>query len=191
MSCPEFEKSGLLFISGELKKEEARSYRAHLRECTTCLELVRQYREMFELADGLNELSPGPEIRERILEAGRQAPGRTAHRKKSLFTRFGLDMLRSPWVWGIPAAAAVALMLFLNPFSRDSAELNDVLAWNDDFLVESSMIEDDIANVGILTGTPHIDEEMLAPLPGVSTLNDEFISIRKGIEDLLQEITGF
>ncbi|MBN2416306.1 hypothetical protein JXO52_10715 [bacterium] len=191
MSCPEFEKSGLLFISGELEKEEAKAYRMHLRECDTCLALVREYRELFAKTEGLAELSPGPEIRERVLAAGSRAAVKSAAGKDTVFSRLSRALFPAPWMWGIPAAAIVVLMLLLNPFARNSAELDDVLAWNDDFLLESAMIEADIENVKTLTATPYLEEDVYSPVPNVSTLNDEFISIRNGIEDLLQEITGF
>ena len=55
MSCPEFEKKGLLFISGELEKDEARAYRNHLKTCDFCLREIKEYRNIFEISTDIKQ----------------------------------------------------------------------------------------------------------------------------------------
>ncbi|MCL2690245.1 MAG: zf-HC2 domain-containing protein [Chitinispirillia bacterium] len=45
MACNEFEKSGLLYVSGELDEHEIRQYEAHLLVCSDCRYETEEYKK--------------------------------------------------------------------------------------------------------------------------------------------------
>lgn len=45
MACNEFEKSGLLYVSGELDEHEIRQFEAHLKVCSECRYETEEYKK--------------------------------------------------------------------------------------------------------------------------------------------------
>lgn len=193
MSCPEFEKNGLLLISGELNKNEAREYRNHLKECTLCVAEIKEFRKIFEYSRNLEEFLPGPEVRESILNHSRRRPvkAKLLNRIENWWQERIKNQL---WVLGVStvATAAVLVILLLKPFSNmERLNGENALAWNDDFLMESLYLNEDIDNIHNFSNLAIIDEQSDDSIEDLSTMTDEFSTIRNGIEDLLQEIKVF
>ena len=69
MECNKFEKTGLLYVSGELSPAEAREYETHVAACEECRRETEAYREeraKLYTADILSD-RPGPEVDAEII----------------------------------------------------------------------------------------------------------------------------
>jgi len=193
MSCPEFDKYGLLLISGELSEDEGREYRRHCKECQACVAEIKEYRKLFAQTSQLEEHLPAPEVRNFILQQSRRKSSRVmlGSRIRNLWQEMLQNQL---WLWGTSTAvtAAVVLLLLLKPFSHyDQLRNDDLLAWNDNFLVETLSLEEDMDNIYTLSTLSVIVEEIETSSDNLSTMTDDFSLIRDGIEDLLQDINVF
>jgi anti-sigma factor RsiW len=77
MTCQEFAKSLMAFVSGELAEEDQRRLQRHARQCPLCADEVDSYQRVMRLGHLLPILDPPPEILER-LRAALQAIEETA-----------------------------------------------------------------------------------------------------------------
>lgn len=194
MPCPEFEKYGLLFVSGELESRGAKAFRTHLKQCPDCLQQVHEYRGIAEKTLLLASDEPSAAVRDRILTAARQQQA-AGQKPESVIVRLTKQLRQtSSWMWAVPAAAAAVLLLVLvNPFSAGSGRQasDPALVWNDDFLAESVLLEEEMDMLAVLAEQPVIEEDHISLSYDISALNEDYLTIKNEIEDLLQNIHIF
>ena len=193
MSCPEFDKNGLLFISGELDLLQAKSYREHLKTCAPCVAEVKEMRAFLNSTSRLSEAMPSPEVRQSILQQSRRRPA-NKHVFQKFESWFQQQVQNQRLIWGASTivTAAVLFILLINPFSGvKNLTTDDALAWNDDFLLESLYLEAEMENMNSISGLSIIEEYYDDEIDNMSTMTDDFSTIRNGIEGLLQEINAF
>lgn len=152
MSCPEFEKHGILYQSGELPEKLREDFEEHLSRCEACQEQMANLNLFVDALERLPLAAPDAAVRRRILKAARrQTP--LAWLTGWIREIHSEWFARHPVTWGLSLAGAaiVLVLLVVYPFKEKPAPnlepTSDLFAWQDDFLAEASFIEDEIDRV--------------------------------------------
>lgn len=190
MSCPEFGKRGLLYLSGELNRDEASLYEKHLKECAECRKEMRSAEGIIALAGSLEDPGPSARVRRSVMRAAgrRRSPaGVPVSRIRgwwhSLHSRHYL-------VWGLSTAvtAVIIIIIVSNPFN--TAEKRFLPAWNDDFLSSSMALEEDIDDFA--SGRFQEIGDISDPdMQTMSILSENYTDISERIDEINEEIEKF
>lgn len=113
----EFESSVAPYVLGALEGEEAQSVRAHLEGCAACRSLADRLRRAVDAVPlAVGEVTPPPQLRQRILDAAagsRPSTAGPAPRPATVVELRPVRTARSPWLGGLGrTAAAAALVAF-------------------------------------------------------------------------------
>jgi anti-sigma factor RsiW len=186
MSCPEFKKRGLLYLSGELSPRRMEAYRLHLEECRECREEVEFLSGLTAAAKNLKRVAPSRSVRRTILKsaAGNRAGEGLVRQLRYRIQSFQVSRY---WLWGFPTAAtAVCLaLLIFNPFKGDRQQL---LAWNDDFISQSMAIDDHIDDIS-LNATVALNGLTESDISTISISSEHMQEIDESMDRIQQEIT--
>ena len=152
MSCPEFEKYGFLYISGELSSSERTAYEGHLKTCSMCREEMEGAKQTLQLMERLPSARPSSRTRRAVLRHARRekaAPDSIAMQRMSWIFE---SLSGRRWAWGLSTAAVAIILLLavIRPFDRirpDATVPDDILAWEDDFIAAADWMEREIDRV--------------------------------------------
>jgi predicted anti-sigma-YlaC factor YlaD len=104
MKCEEIQRKLSAFLDNELKEEEARLIREHLKECTGCAEELRAVSSVWDFVETAEGIEPSPYFWTRL-------SAKIARQEKERSLRWGFWR---KWIFNpIPVAAAAALILGL------------------------------------------------------------------------------
>jgi len=188
MSCPEFEKYGFLFLSGELDHDVLADYKRHTKGCKFCQREINNMRSIFSDVES-KEYVPDPVIRQTILLKSCRRP--LLKRVQRAIDKYYQKWLRFRYrglILSTAAVTVVMLIFIVHPFGNagNFNEKNN-LVWNDDFFFETLCIDDDINDICLLSNdmVMSYDDEV------ISIMAEDFITIRNGIEALRQQINVF
>ncbi len=190
MSCPRFEKEGVLFLAGELNSDERNAFEKHLAECVDCRKMATEAKDMWRGIEKLPKVAPGKSVKKAILKASRRQ-----REKVPLIER----MFPNPrLIWGLSAAAVAIILIFIVVDPLNYVHLKPVvqqsdLSWDDDFFAQADFIDQEIDRVqsGVLL-TNYFSS---AEISSESDLLDSFMSpdidrIKEQVVDLARTIYG-
>ena len=198
MSCPEFERFGLLYLSGELASSDRSAYKGHVRVCPACREELEMVRETWALMEKVPSQRPSARVRKAILQQARRKKVKTSPLIKMRSWLFEPGPSR-PLAWGLSTAvvALIVVMMFIRPFDRrgddvmHSEEL--LLAWEDDFIAEVDWIENEIDRVesgSLLASYVSSEQDEIETEEWLSPMSEDLDWIREKVEDLVKDIYG-
>ncbi|HET9921950.1 MAG TPA: anti-sigma factor [Ktedonobacteraceae bacterium] len=119
MTCKEFEELSGAFALNAITPEERRAAEAHLAECAACTQLYHELRAVVDLLPlSVTQISPSPEMKERVLAAIREESKHGNERSESVPVPLAPRPRRQPgpsrWQrWGMPLVAAAAVLMFV------------------------------------------------------------------------------
>lgn len=198
MSCPEFEKYGYLYLSGELSSSEYAAYEDHLKACPVCREEMEAVKQTLSLMEKLPSVRPGSETRRAVLQHARRERSASSSRKEKRKAWLFENLAGRRWAWGLSTAAVAVLLLLavIRPFDRirpDAAVPDDVLAWEDDFIASADWMDREINRVesgALLVDYTTHEEEGDASEAWLSPMSEDLDWIRGKVEDLVKTIYG-
>ena len=197
MSCPEFENSGYLFLSGELTPSKRIAFKKHLEQCPACREALEGLKEIWGLMEQLPQVSPSSEIRDAVLKNARRRVAEPSFWSRLLFWKEQWTLHRG-LAWGLSTAvvALFLLVVFFRPFDRirtDQKTIEEVLVWDDGFTAEVDWMNQEIDRVesgSLLMNYVFIEDKVTDPDDWLSPMSDDINWIREKVEDLIKTIYG-
>jgi len=197
MSCPEFERFGLLYLSGELASSDRSAYEDHVRACSACREELEMVRETWALMEKVPSQRPSVRVRKAILQQARRKKVKTSPLVKVRSWLFDPGPSR-PLVWGLSTAvvALIVVMMFVRPFGRQGDDVmlgEELLAWEDDFIAEVDWIENEIDRVDsglLLASYVTSQQDEIETEEWLSPMSEDLDWIREKVEDLVKDIYG-
>jgi anti-sigma factor RsiW len=197
MSCPEFEKYGFLYLSGELSPSEYAPYEDHLKTCALCREELEAARQTINLLDKLPSARPSSETRKAVLLHAHRKKTVSSPGKRSMSWIFE-NLTGRRWALGLSTAAVavILLLMVIRPFDwirRDEVVSDDILAWEDDFIAAADWMESEIDRVesgALLADYTTHGEESEESDTWLSPMSEDIDWIRGKVEDLVKTIYG-
>jgi len=198
MSCPEFQQNGICFFFGELSPQHRSAFERHLNQCSVCQEELHFMKETWDKAQAIPQEAPSQAIRDEILRQSRLRKETRSTLLHKIRTAMILRPAHPAPVWGAAFAGAIALVILLIVRPFDSVEENgngveQLLAWEDDFLAETQWIDSEIDRVEegvLLTDYASIDDEASQEDAWLSPVSQDLNWIRGKVEDLMRTIYG-
>jgi len=197
MSCPEFERFGLLYLSGELASSDRSAYEDHVRSCSACREELEMVRETWALMEKVPSQRPRARVRKAVLQQARRKKVKTSPLIKVRSWLFDPGPSR-PLAWGLSTAvvALIVVMMFIRPFGRQGDDVmlrEELLAWEDDFIAEVDWIENEIDRVdsgSLLASYVTSQNDEIGTEEWLSPMSEDLDWIREKVEDLVKDIYG-
>ncbi len=197
MSCLEFERTGYLFLSGELTSAERAAYERHLHACAQCREALEEMKEIWGLMEQLPQVNPSVDMRTSILKEAKRKKVR-----EPFFERVFKWIARwtSPrgLAWGLSTAvvAVIVLIVFIHPFDQiqnGRRPMEEILAWDDDFMSQVDWMDREIDRVesgALLTNYTFGQDVAPQSEDWLSPMSDDIGWFRDKVEDLVKTIYG-
>jgi hypothetical protein len=197
MSCPEFERFGLLYLSGELASSDRSAYEDHIRACSACRDELEKVRETWTLLEKVPSQRPSARVRKAVLQQARRKKVRKSPLVKMRSWLFDPGPSR-PLAWGLSTAvvALIVVMMFIQPFGRQGEDMmprEELLAWEDDFIAEVDWLENEIDRVdsgSLLASYVTSQQDEIGTEEWLSPMSEDLDWIREKVEDLVKDIYG-
>lgn len=146
MLCPEFEKYGLLFISGELDGPEKESYTAHQVDCEICRLSLGEYNSTVFNLKSTEAHRPSESLKKTILTAA--AKKRVRKRPTEYVADFVKNLsplAGSNWKFAAGFATAILLMLLTRPLWNSSGTPEgNIPDWDDAFISNAVWLDQEM-----------------------------------------------
>ncbi len=192
MSCQQWVKRGYLYLSHELSEEEKQHFETHMSECRYCQAQYQEGQKLWNDLEFLKQVKPSKKIRQKIQVYASEF---NKNQKTSRIEKFFSELLPKRPLFAL-SYAVIILLIGLAVFQYRKAFFPDVdsnthLAWEDNFYIEASQINERFEHVELgdfLKTTP--GENMQSDESWLSPMTDDLIDLRQNMKDVMSTLYG-
>lgn len=192
MSCQRWIKQGYLYLANELNETDKKQFEKHLANCEFCQTSLNENRILWDDLHTLKQVKPSRKLRRKISEYARDNNKKIS---ESWIQKIESYLLPKRPVL-VLAYAVVILIASVVSFRSYrylifQKDVTDHLAWEDDFFIEASFIDDGLESIemGTILNIPnnHVDENKESWL---SPMTDDLVELRQSMQDVMTTLYG-
>lgn len=192
MSCQNWIKQGYLYLADELNETDKKRFEKHLTECEFCQASLNENKILWDDLHTLKPIKPSRRLRHKISNYARdknKKPAESWIQKIEFFLLPRRPALVLSYAVMILVVGVVSFQSYKHLMLRNDSL--DHLAWDDDFFIEASLIDDGLESVEMGTvlnipdkNTNENNESWLSPM------SDDLVELRQSMQDVMTTLYG-